>query len=81
MRNVKVRHEPLPGIGELFELHTASGLTITVDTRRSRRRDVAIGTGDEAQPAVAAGLTRAEALAIATVLTGAHIELATTPSA
>ena len=26
MRKLKVRHEPLPGIGELFEIVVASGL-------------------------------------------------------
>ncbi len=79
MRKVKVRHEPLPGIGEVFELDTASGLTLTVVTHRSGRREIAIGTRDEEQPIVTVGLTRAEALAIATLLSGAHIELATTP--
>ncbi len=76
---MKVRHQPLPGIGELFELDTASGLTLTVVTHRSGRRDIAIGARDEEQTAVTAGLTRAEALAIAALLSGAHIELATAP--
>ena len=80
MRKVQVRHRQPPGIGELFELDTASGLSLTVVTNRSGRREIAIGTRDEAQPAVTAGLTRAEPLAIATLLSGAHIELATTPS-
>ena len=79
MRKLKVRHQPLPGIGELFELDTASGVTLTVVTHRSGRREIAIGTGEEEQPTVTAGLTRAEALAVATLLSGAHIELATTP--
>ena len=79
MRKLKVRHQPLPGIGERFELDTASGLTLTVVTHRSGRRDVAIGTRSEEQPVVTAGLTRAEALAIATLLSGAHIELVTAP--
>ncbi len=79
MRKLKVRHEPLPGIGELFELDTASGLTLTVVTHRSGRRHIAIGSRDEEQPIVTAGLSRAEALAVATLLSGAHIELTTTP--
>lgn len=79
MRKLKVRHQLLPGIGELFELDTASGFTLTVVTHRSGRRDIAIGTRDEEQPTVIAGLTRTEALAVATLLSGAHIELATTP--
>ena len=81
MRKLKVRHQPLPGIGERFELDTASGLTLTVVTHRSGRRDIAIETRDEEQPMATAGLTRAEALAVATLLSGAHIELATTPKA
>ncbi len=79
MRKMKARHQRLPGIGERFELDTAAGLTLTVVNHRSGRRDIAIATRDEAQPAVTAGLTRAEALAIATLLSGAHIDLATTP--
>ena len=79
MGKVKVRHQPLPGIRELFELDTASGLTLTVVTHRSGRRDMAIGTRDEEQPMVTAGLTRTEALAIVTLLSGAHTELATAP--
>ena len=81
MRKLKVRHQVLPGIGELFELDTASGLTLTVVTHRSGRRDIAIETRDEEQPMATAGLTRAEALAVATLLSGAHIELATTSKA
>ncbi len=79
MRKLKVRHQTLPLLGELFELDTASGLTLTVVTHRSGRRDLAIGTRDEEQPTVTAGLTRTEALAIATLLSGTHLEVATTP--
>ena len=78
MRTLRVRQR-LPGIGERFEPDTASGLTLTVVTHRSGRRDVAIGRRDEEQPVVTAGLTGAQALAIATV-SGVHIELATTPT-
>lgn len=79
MRKLKVRHQPLPGIGELFELDAASGLTLTVVTHRSGRRDLAIGTGDEDQPKVTVGLTRTEALAVAMLLSGVQVELAMVP--
>ncbi len=79
MRRLKVQHQFLPGIGELFQLDTASGLTLTVVSHRSGRREIAIGVRDEDQPTVTAGLTRADAVAVATLLTGAYIELATTP--
>ena len=79
MRKLKVQHPPQPAIGELSALDTASGVPLTVVTHRSGRRDMAIGTRDEEQPTVTAGLTRTEALAIATLLSGAHTELATAP--
>ncbi len=79
MCKLKVRHQPLPGIGELFELDTPSALTVTVVTPRSGPRDMAIATRDEEGPTATAGLTRTEALAVATVPSGAHFELATTP--
>lgn len=77
MRKVKVRHDPLPGIGELFQLETAAGLAVTIVTHRSGRRDIALGGADEEQPSVTVALTRAEAVAVATLLTGAFIELNT----
>jgi K+/H+ antiporter YhaU regulatory subunit KhtT len=79
MRKLHVRHEPLPHIGEKFELDTASGLTISVVTHRSGRRDLGIGERGGYQPLVTAVLTRPEAAAVAALLVGAHIELVTTP--
>lgn len=77
MRKLKVQHEPLPGIGEIFELQTAGGDTMTIVAHRSGRRDVVVGRSDDAAP-LTARLTRAEAAAVAALLTGAHIELTTT---
>jgi TrkA domain protein len=78
MRKVKVRHRPLPGIGELFKLDTACGLTVTVVSHRSGRREIVVGEREADEPLVTAALTRNEAAAVATLLTGAHIELITT---
>ena len=61
MRKLRVRHEPLPGIGELFEIVAASGLSVRVASYRSGRRDVAIGSPDADEPEVTVALTRAEA--------------------
>jgi K+/H+ antiporter YhaU regulatory subunit KhtT len=81
MRRLKVRHEPLPRIGDLFEITPACGLTVTVVSHRSGRRDLSVGTPGEQQPLATVSLTRTEATALATLLTGAHIELTTTTRA
>ena len=81
MRKIAVRHHPLPGIGDLFELDAASGLVITIVNHRSGRRDVAVRTREADQPAVVVALTRNEAAALAALLTGAAIEVVTTPKA
>ena len=79
MRKLKVGHEALPGIGDVFEIASASGLTVTVVAHRSGRRDVAVGTSGDDKPLVSVALTRTEAIALATLLTGVHVELVTTP--
>ena len=43
MRKLKIRHERLPRIGELFELVSSSGGVVTVVSQRSGRRDLSIG--------------------------------------
>ena len=78
MRKMKVRHQPLPLVGDLFELGTSSGRTITVISLRSGRRDIAIGHPDAEEPLATVGLSRTEATAVAALLTGTHIELTTT---
>lgn len=75
MRKLKVRHQPLPGIGELFEFDTASGRKVTVISHRSGRRDIAIDQTEGEEPLATTGLTRAEATAMAMLLTGDPIEL------
>ena len=79
MRKLKVRHERLSGVGDVFEFDTASGATVTVVTHRSGKRDLAVGRPEDEEPLISASLTRTEAIAVATFLTGAHIELSTTP--
>ncbi len=79
MRTIKVRHEPLPGIGERFELAARSGFTVTVVSERSGRQQLAIGGGDDGEPIVTVSLTRGEAAALASVLVGAHTELVPIP--
>ena len=78
MRKMNVRHEPLPGIGDLFEVDTSSGSRITVISHRSGRRDIAIGSRDAEEPSVTTALTRTEAAAIALLLAGVHLDLAMT---
>jgi K+/H+ antiporter YhaU regulatory subunit KhtT len=78
MRKVKVRHRPLPGIGELFKVDTASGVTVIVVSHRSGRREIAVGERGSDEPIATAALTRNEAAAVATLLTGTQIELIAT---
>lgn len=75
MRKLRVRHERLPGIGDLFEIPTGSGLSIRVATHRSGRRNLLVGSSDADQPEFSVPLTRAEATGLAALLVGAHIEL------
>lgn len=81
MRRVKVRHQPLPGIGELHELRLASGLTASVVTHPSGRRDLAIAEAGVDQPAVTTELNNSEAATLAALLASVHIELTSTPEA
>jgi K+/H+ antiporter YhaU regulatory subunit KhtT len=78
MRKLKVRHQTLPHVGELFELVTASGAVVTIVTHRSGRRDLVVRRPDDDEPLSTTGLTRTESAAIAALLVGAHIELCTT---
>jgi K+/H+ antiporter YhaU regulatory subunit KhtT len=75
MRKVKVRHRPLPGIGDLFELETASGPKITVVNQRSGRREISIGETATREPVAIVTLTRTAAAAVAQLLSGAHVEI------
>ena len=81
MRRLKIRHDPLPGIGERFEFIAGSGLAVTVVSARSGRRHVSIGRDGADEPSATVELTRAEATALAALLVGAHIELVTNPGA
>ena len=81
MRKLRVRHEPLPGVGERFEFTAASGTTVIVVTHRSGRRDIALRAPGEDDPQLSVPLTRNESLALATFLMGTHIELSVAPKA
>ncbi len=80
MRTLKVRRRALPGIGERFELDTGSGPTLFVVAHRSGRRDIALGEPGADEPTATASLSRAEAAAMATLLTGTPIHIVTTPA-
>jgi K+/H+ antiporter YhaU regulatory subunit KhtT len=77
VRKQKVRHVPLPGIGERFELAVAEGGTVSVISQRSGRRQLALGVPGNDEPTAIISLTRAEAAAVAALLVGAQIELTT----
>jgi K+/H+ antiporter YhaU regulatory subunit KhtT len=80
MRKLKVRHDRLPGIGEVSAFDVASALTVTVAAHRSGRREVAIRPRDRDEVDATLSVTRTEALALAAVLSGTYIELTITPS-
>ena len=79
MRKFKVHHEPLPGVGELLRFTTASGVVMSVVSYRSGRRDVSVGVPGADDTVVTVPLSRSESLALATLLTGSHIELVAAP--
>jgi len=77
MRKIKVRHQRLPGIGELFEFVTAAGLRVGVVTHRSGRHGLVVSERGADEPVVTAVLTQKAAAALAAPLTDAHVELTT----
>ena len=78
MSKFNVRHEALPKVGDLFEFSAATGPTVTVVTHRSGRRDLSV-TQPNDRLRVTVSLSETEATALATLLTGVHIELTRTP--
>ena len=81
MRKLVVRQRALPGIGELLELDTRSGDTVTVVVQRSGRREIGLRQRGEEENVITAKLTGAEAVALAGLLTGARVYLEREPGA
>jgi K+/H+ antiporter YhaU regulatory subunit KhtT len=75
VRRLSVRQRSLPGIGELLELDTRSGQTVTVVIHRSGRREIGLRRRGEETTQATAYLTAAEALALAGLLTGASVHV------
>jgi K+/H+ antiporter YhaU regulatory subunit KhtT len=78
MYKVTVRHQRLPGIGDRFDLDTASGVTVTVVSRTRGVRDVMVKTPYGDEPIATAVLTEGEAAALAALLLGVQVELVVT---
>jgi K+/H+ antiporter YhaU regulatory subunit KhtT len=78
MYKVTVRHQRLPGIGDRFDLDTASGVTVTVVSRLRGARDVIMQTPYGDEPIAAAVLTEGEAAGLAALLVGVQVELVLT---
>ena len=77
MRKLRVRERSLPGVGELLELDTLSGQTVTIIVRRSGGREIGLRRRGDETAAATAPLTAAESIALAGLLTGARISLTT----
>jgi len=75
MKKLTVRSWSLPGIGELLELDTRSGQTVSVVIHRSGRREIGLRQQGRDASAATAPLTAAEAVALAGLLTGARVYL------
>lgn len=75
MRSLKVQHQTLPGIGDLFEISLDSDHTIRVAAQRSGRRELSRDGTDPGQSPVTVSLTRTEAAGLAALLLGAHVEV------
>lgn len=78
MYKVTVRHQRLPGIGDRFDLETASGVTMTVVSRVRGLRDVVIQSPYGDEPVAIAVLTEGEAAGLAALLVGVQVELVVT---
>jgi K+/H+ antiporter YhaU regulatory subunit KhtT len=75
LRKLRIRQRSLPGFGELLELDTRSGQTVTIVVHRSGRREIGLRQRGEESAAATAPLTAAEAVALAGLLTGARVYL------
>ena len=75
MRRLRVRQRSLPGIGEVLELATRTGQTVTVVIHRSGRREIGLRRRGAETTEAKAYLTASEAVALAGLLTGARVYL------
>lgn len=75
--DVHIRELALPGIGHRYELSLGHGRWLAVIVRKDRGREIDIGSDHADEPDAAASLTQEQAVAIASILTGARFSIDT----
>jgi hypothetical protein len=78
MYNVTVRHQRLPGIADRCDLHTASGVMVTLVSLLPAAREVVMETPYRDEPIAAAVVTEQGAAGLAPLLVGVRIDLVVT---
>ena len=75
--DVHIREQALPGIGHRYELSLGHRRWLAVIVRKDGGREIDIGSDHADEPDATATLTQEQAVAIASVLTGARFSLDT----
>lgn len=75
--DVHIREQALPGIGHRYELSLGHRRWLAVIVKRDGGREISIGSDDADEPDAAATLAQEQAVAIASVLTGARFSIDT----
>lgn len=75
--DVHIREQALPGVGHRYELSLGRRRWLAVIVKSDGRREVSIGSHDVDEPDATATLAQEQAVAIASVLTGARFSIDT----
>lgn len=75
--DIHIREQALPGIGHRYELSLGHRRWLAVIVKNDGRREINIGSDHADEPDAIATLAQAQAVAIASVLTGARFSIDT----
>ncbi len=75
--DVHIREQSLPGIGHRYELSLGRRQWLAVIVRKDGGREISIGSSDADEPDGTASLEQAQAVAVASILTGARFSIDT----
>ncbi len=75
--DVHIREQPLPGIGHRYDLALGHRQWLSVIVRKDGVREINIGSDDADEPDASAPLEPAQAVAVASILTGARFSIDT----
>lgn len=76
--NVRIREQSLPGIGHRYELPVGGDRYLIIVVQREGRREIAVSRGAD-EPVAAVTLSHDQAVAVASLLTGARFSIESQP--